>query len=115
MPRQRQGRNRDAALASAEWRPNRGALPGRTATRQSVPPLHGGLGLRPQREADRQLPPRSDHGPADRDLRRPAASPLRNLRPASLRLRSWPAGDADDLYAVPGEGEILPLERASVA
>ena len=64
-------------------------------------------------------PPGPADRPADGRLRRPAAGPVRGVRPAPLRLRPRPDGDADPLHRLPGRGRLLspgttPLARPAL-
>ena len=83
----------------------------RTEAGQPVPALHDRPRLRHPRQARRIRPARSEDRPADDQRRRPAAGPVRKVRPAPVRLRPRPDGDADALHDLPGRRALHPLER----
>ena len=84
---------------------------------QPVPRLHDLRRLRDPREARRRGPPRSRRpGQLTMSVDRPAAGPVRRVRPAPLRLRPRPDGDPDPAARIyRAELDARPLERTARA
>ena len=95
MPGQLEDRDLLDRVARARRAASRGDLHRRTQAQRPVPALPRRQRLRDPRQVRRLVPARSGDREGDRLHRRPAAGPLRRVRPPPLRLRSGSDGDPD--------------------